>query len=287
MKTSFYAICLVSAVVLVPLIASAQIKTGTGTLVILNSSQEEIVVAADSRMHMASAHRDFDDRCKITAFGDELIVAAAGTTYSFAQGGRVVLWDAHTIARKIFDGLSKERTQEPTPLRFAKAWGNEVKEKLKADLVRDRQETLQGVPGNLLANAIFAGFYHGSPFIVVVEITFSITDNGQIETEFSLDTFEEPVWEMIGHSDVAYELFEGRTDRAHEWWHDMKARIRKDDDPIAFVTIDAVRFSMANQPLEKIGNEMVQPIGGPIDAVRLKRTGGIDWIQRKENCPSN
>jgi hypothetical protein len=285
MKTSFYAVRLASAVVLVPLIAGAQLETGIGTLVILESTQDEIVVAADSRMHVQQ--RELDDRCKITALGNELIFAASGTTQFFFPDPRFA-WDAHTIARNVFRRLSQERTKEPMPLRLANAWRDEVKKKLKADLRRDPQETIQGAYENSLIDAIFAGFDGNSPLIVRGSITYTKTASGQFETNFSIsDLFREPGVEMIGHSDVAYELFEGRTDRAHQWRHDMKARIRKDDDPIAFVAIDAVRFSMANQPLEKIGNEMVQPIGGPIDAVRLKRMGGIDWIQRKENCPSN
>jgi hypothetical protein len=288
MKSPFCIVALVSVIILVSisLKASTQVETGTGTLVILDSSQDEIVVAADSRMHVASTHQKFDNRCKVTALGNELIFAASGTTYAFSRDGGIV-WDVHTIARDVFVRLSKKIAKEPMPLRLANAWGDQVKEKLNADLMRNPQETLQGAYENTLVSAIFAGFYEGSPLVVVGEFTFKTASTGQIETEFSFfDVAKGPTWEMIGNTDIAYELFEGRSSRAHQWSQDVNARIPKDGDPLAFKIIDAVRFSMENYPLVKIGDEMFQPIGGPIDAVRLKRKGGIEWIQRKQNCPS-
>jgi hypothetical protein len=50
------------------------------------------------------------------------------------------------------------------------------------------------------------------------------------------------------------------------------------------MAIEAVRLSIEHYPLVNIGGRMVQPLGGPIDAVRLRRTNSLEWIQRKESC---
>jgi hypothetical protein len=57
---------------IVPLTAFAQVEAGT--FVVLESSQTEIVVAADSR---AIGWVKTDKSCKIRAFGNELIFAAS------------------------------------------------------------------------------------------------------------------------------------------------------------------------------------------------------------------
>jgi hypothetical protein len=283
MKTPSCMASVVNACILISLLAGGPVTTGTGTLIILQASKEEIVVAADSRMHYLNGN--FDDRCKINAFGDELIFAAAGTTLDKDETG--VRWDAHTIARSVFDRLSKDSVDVPLPRRFAEAWGNEVNTKLKEDLIRNPQETLQGSSDNVLISAIFAGFYDDSPLTSQVFIAY---DN-QLHTKVISNTEAGPTSlatsPMHGHFEIADELFNGKTERACKWRKGLMARTPKGSDPLAFMTIDAISFSIANQRPRNIGNEMVDLIGGPIDAVRLKRTGGIDWIHRKKNCPAN
>src|SRR5271167_886932 len=108
----------------IPLTAFAQIESGT--FVTLESSQNEIVVAADSRSIIDG--KELDDSCKIRALGNELIFSTAG------EAGVVNKWDSFTIAENLFRRLSQEKAAEPVPIRLANAWGNEVKSKLKAQI---------------------------------------------------------------------------------------------------------------------------------------------------------
>jgi hypothetical protein len=175
------------------------------------------------------------------------------------------------------------------PIRLATVWGEQVKKKLELDLIRNRQEILwNATDGNTLTSAVFAGFYENSPLIVTGSITYTVAANGHIKTSFSiLNIYRKPKAVMIGRTDIANELFTHQTERARKWLQDLTLRTPPGADPVAMPAIGSVEFSIENYPLVNIGNQMLPPLGGPIDAVRLKREGGIEWIQRKPNCPSD
>jgi hypothetical protein len=266
---------------LASLTAAAQKESGT--LIVLNASQNEIVVAADSRS--LSEVAQFDNRCKITALGNQLIFAASGDTGYGPTDGRSLYWDAHTIAQMIFLRLYREKTAKPMPVRLAETWGKEVKSKLKSDLKRDKQGTLCGVEDNTLTSALFAGFYDGSPFIITGAITYSISPNGVVATSFSItNIFRRPQAVFLGREDIANELFTGKTPRSVQWRQSVAMMTTPSDDAIALPAIEAIRFSIEHYPLKNIGGELLPPIGGPIDAVRLTQAKGVEWIQRKESC---
>ncbi|MGA2102367.1 MAG: hypothetical protein ABSG34_14760, partial [Candidatus Sulfotelmatobacter sp.] len=66
-----------------------------------------------------------------------------------------------------------------------------------------------------------------------------------------------------------------------------KARLPTGFDLLAFYMIEMVKLSIEHQAGEIIDGTRVETIGGPIDAVKLSRSGGIEWINRKDNCPAN
>ena len=136
-------------------------------------------------------------------------------------------------------------------------------------------------------NVLFAEFDHGSPLMVSGDITYSIGTNGEVETFFLFHPWTtSPVAIHLGDYELADELFSRQTPRAVAWANSLQ--VRKDDpDGIAVRTIEAIRFSIENHPAIDVGNGMtLRPIGGPIDAVRLSPKG-IEWLQRKPNCPKN
>jgi hypothetical protein len=274
------AICAVFLAVL-PLTALAQIEFGT--LILLDSSPDEIVVAADSRAYSASTQ--FDNRCKITALGNQVIFAASGKTALPSADARIE-WDSHTIARDIFRRLRAKKTNQPMPMRLAKAWGRQVQKKLELDIQRDRKETLSGVKDDLLTSALFAGFDQNAPYIVTGFITYGRAPNGSMYTHFSIGAVSRRAAAVqLGKTDIATELFAQKTERAIQWRKSL--RIENADDRIAIPVISALQFSIENYPPIDLGGRMVPALGGPIDAVRLTRTQGIQWIQRKPNCPEN
>jgi hypothetical protein len=260
--------------------AAAQVKSGT--LVILNASQDEIVAAADSRVYTPVTQ--FDNGCKITTLGNQLIFAASGTTgYGSPERGSLY-WDSHAIARNIFLRLSRKKAKQPMPIRLARAWGQEVKKKVEADLKQDgKDEVFFGVEENRLTSAVVAGFDNGSPLIVTVALMVVISARGSTNVSSAIaDIFTTPRAVSLGRVDIANEIFYGKTPRAIQWRSDLA--LMRTGDPIAVPAIKAIEFSIEHYPLVSIGGKTLPALGGPVDAVRLSRAKGVEWIQRKDNC---
>lgn len=270
-------------VILVSLHAIAQIESGT--IIVLNSSQNEIAVAADSRSHNATTY--VDNRCKISALGNELIFAASGKTgYGQLNGTRLV-WDAHAIAHEKFRQLDRKHTKT-LPLKLATSWGNEVKKKLQTDLINDRAETISGANGDRLTAAIFAAFNSNGISIITGQVTYRFRDNGKPVTAFTItNKIERPIAVFIGDAEIADEFNANATSRAAQWRDEANIEATKAQDSVAFLAIKIVGLSIEFQPVKIINGNMMHTIGGPIDALRLIHGQGIEWIQRKANCPEN
>jgi hypothetical protein len=221
----------------------------------------------------------------ITALGDQLIFAASGTTGNAGFKG-IAPWDAHTIARDVFRKYAAKRRQQPMFSSISQEWAKRVKNHIKVEVKKYRNEVLPWIIGNSFISAVFAGFYNGSPYITIAAVTYDVSEDGKGKVQSSITkTITKPTSVMLGRNEIADELFAGKTERAQEWRKSLTPVTT--DDGYAFAAIKAVEFSIENYPLVNIKGEMLPPLGGPVDAVRLRRTGGIDWIQKKENCPAN
>jgi len=266
---------------IISLHASAQIQSGT--TIVLMSTKDEIVVTADSRAFNASI--DLDDSCKITALGNRLLIAATGEAFARNSDERLA-WDAHTIGRNVFDEISKEESGEPLAVRVANAWGNKIKEKLQNDLNINPNEVLLGAKSNSLAHILVAGFDHDKPVWVAGQITYRVNPAGVYEAGYSVLHISTTSGDVaLGYTDIANEFLADKTPRAIRWRNNLHGN--PGDDPIAVGLIEAVRLAIKYTPPIHYGNRTLYPVGGPIDAVRLSRSNGIQWIQRKPNCPKN
>jgi hypothetical protein len=263
-------------------------QSESGTLVILTSSQDELVMAADSMSH--SSTMEFKDRCKITALGDQLVFAATGNTAYGTSDMRTIYWDGHTIAKKLFTHLAIKRAAEPMPLRLAKAWGEEMKTKFEAEARKDSASLAFGTDDNVLAAAMFAGFLDHFPYIVITQITYRKSPQGHYSFNSEItNTFQRPINIKIGRTLIADELFDGKTPRAVQWKYSVGRLIVKSpsDDPLGLWAGEAIQYSIDHYPLVNIGGKMLPPLGGPVDIVRLRQGKGMDWIRVKDNCPKN
>jgi hypothetical protein len=254
------------------LTALAQVKAGT--FIALRSSNDEIVVAGDSRNIIGG--KEFDDSCKVRAFGGELIFAVAGIGGAIhSTVGRS--WDSRTIARSLFLRLSREPANDPLAIRLASAWGNKVKEKLKVEAARDKDVVAGKKPGSDLTSGLFVSFYNKAPLIVIGAVTYSIDLRGAVDTRFAIQNiYREPQTVMLGETDVAAEL----GSHVQQWEQALPFSV----DPIATWAIAAVKFGIDHSPLIVSNGRTVRSIGGPVDAARLTPENGIRWIQIKPSC---
>jgi hypothetical protein len=79
--------------------ASGQVKTD-GTMVVVNASEKELVIAADSRRFSPSSYYS-DDTCKISIFGGKLVFTVAGRAGPKVKPNSQ-FWNAFTVARQQF-----------------------------------------------------------------------------------------------------------------------------------------------------------------------------------------
>jgi hypothetical protein len=244
------------------------------------------VIAADSRVYSTDAYSD--DACKISAFGNSLIFAASGLA-SYKPPDGSAGWDTHAIAKAIFVSLSQKASAEPMPLRLGRAWVEEVKNKLKQALESDRRIlSLQDTDDNKLTTGWFVDFNDGVPFVVTAQVTYAISADGHITTDSSVVGTPGIQEDFLGRSEMAEELYEQKTYRSKQWMKELVANGPPGGDTVSNNAIRTVKNSIENYPKDiQVGNQTISPIGGPIDAIKLRRLGGIEWIQRKPNCHAN
>ena len=260
--------------------AFAQMEAGT--FIAVNSSQDEIVIAGDSRS--TDHFSKFDDRCKVTALGNRLVFAASGFTAASSAGGGPAAWDAHSIARNLFTKLSSENksTWQPLPVRLADAWEKEVERKLVLTFKSDRK-AFANAEGDELVEVVFAWFDKGRPIILIGRIKYDIGPDGNLYARFDKEVSLAGRSVMLGDGNIARELEYHRSARARRWMKTLPVS----RDPVATKTIREVQFAIDHSRKIQVGGESVPVIGGQIDAVRLTQAKGIEWLKRKPNCPSD
>jgi hypothetical protein len=127
---------------LIRLNAAGQEKAD-GTIIVINSANNEIVFAADTRTAFGDSYTD--DSCKIRAFGDKVLFAASGRDGVRDKRTHVYLWNANTIAKNLFLAATKKGASTHLTEQLASSWGIAVKEHLERDIVRDKKVALSGM----------------------------------------------------------------------------------------------------------------------------------------------
>lgn len=119
--------------------AIAQIEAD-GTIIVINSSQNEIVFAADSRTAFSSSYSD--QECKIRAFGNEVLFATSGRGGQRNKITHAYVWNANTFAKNAFLAVVKEGPPQHIADQLAGSWGIAMKKQLAQDIAADRSLAL-------------------------------------------------------------------------------------------------------------------------------------------------
>ncbi|HTT19487.1 MAG TPA: hypothetical protein VMG82_11100 [Candidatus Sulfotelmatobacter sp.] len=139
------------------LIGCASGQLSVGSIAVLQSADDYLVIAADSKRLSAkgvSLHS-----CKVDALDEQLVFAITGySSYSGVRGN----WDAISVARQHYRQLAKTPRHELISA-LAETFGRDIAAKLEPD-VRGHPE--EGWP-QTLGTAIFAGFDEQHQRVVV------------------------------------------------------------------------------------------------------------------------
>jgi hypothetical protein len=249
-----------------------------GSVVALNSSEDELAVAADSRAFIGEG-RYFDNRCKITTLGQQFIFSVTNYTgrgVFDAKSGKPLhlYWDSHTLAKREFARLSHgKHAPNNFMLQLATAWGKGVKREVEHDLIIDRSGTILGFDGQIVTSAIFAGFEHGILSIVTARITYEPLSG--LKFSATIDRTLRTI--VLGHDAIAQEFTANQTARAKGWNRDMRTGYSNAVDGVAFFTYQMVDLSIRYLPSSA-------GVGYPIDEIVLHRAGKLDWVKCKTQC---
>ena len=273
------------AILVIRVGASAQIQSGS--VAVITSSKEEIVIAADSRRIAGDSYTD--SACKITALGNKLIFAAVGHT-GFGPPNGPAIWNSQTLARNEFVRLQRKQTTHDWTLDLARAWGNATKIKVQGLLTKYGRTFLVGLDGNDITSAAFAGFDEdGAVSLVRSVIAYQTTKQGLLATSrFDRILIVPGEMQVLGEGEIASEI-NGNTPAAAQLRQEAEADIRSGHwkDPTVFWAIEAVRLTIEHHPGKINNGRLISSVGGPVDAVILSHPSGVHWIQRKDNCPAN
>ena len=280
---------LIGAIVLPLLIgldATGQVGAN-GTIIVIYSSQNEIVFAADSRVAFGDSYSDKD--CKIRALGGKALFAASGRGGQRNKITHVYSWDANTFARNAFVGIVKKGASQHIADQLASAWGIAMKRQLEQDIAADRSLAFANTENDgTIALGAFADFEKDGTFLIVVErLVYEVATNGAIAVKAFVDykTTSQSSPYYMGKGEIAREAYAHQTPRSKEWQRDFDMGSRFSADPVVFATKYFVSLTIDNYPAMRTDSKGTpfSIVGGPIAVARLT-TKGVEWIE-KGNCP--
>jgi hypothetical protein len=238
-----------------------------GSVFYLDFSQDEITISADSR-GTSSLGSHFDTDCKISAFGDKFVFVFVGAVRSDG-------WDAHTVARQVWEVDSKSVSDATELVHMVyKDWVT------KMEAIYRRPEVLSRLKEPTIANAAFAATDQaGNLFAVGVNITRSLDSNGTKHVSHNGNEILPTRSISGGRDEVLTEFLDRTSPRAKDYLAEFIPRISllpPHERRAAFAS-KLIEWSIQLNPHQS-------DLGFPIDVLQLRRTSGVHWVTLKKNC---
>lgn len=291
MKKSLFVIA-----ALIPYSAFAQVSHGTS--IAFNFSEDQIVVAADSR----TLPRTFggqnlapdDSKCKILAFGQQLVFTGSGHSgYRPGLSYLPISWDDFLTAADSVKAVPKQEMGDTYINAIAKAWVDTTSDHWRslyqAELFRVMDLSRQF--NSSLTSAIFIGS-NGRHFYQAVAIIFFDTTNPISPINSVIGKQLGNCWPCgqrtidsicVGgsHIDVAAEFC---SSRKPEDKIVVRTQLQKANDRTKLAT-KIVELTIDKYGQTATGN--YGDVGGEVDVLTLSNNGTVTWNHRKPQCPES
>jgi len=249
-----------------------------GTIIVVNASQNELVIAADSRENGTHSYDDRD--CKISTFGDKFVFVASGRV-GLRNHPSSAFWDSHAIAKKEFSRLIRKSTANNlTATVLVTAWGMATKEEIEKRIAHPRAPLLAGLDGNVVVQGLFGRIgKDGHSDIALAKIRYELVGNKALieladPHEFGLDEFPY----FLGRGEAI-------ANASNTQKRDVQTKALVSNDPTATLAIEMVRFTIDYLPPDHTDSNgrPFSVVGYPISAVKLT-SKGVEWVE-EGNCP--
>jgi hypothetical protein len=271
---------------------NAQTSPLHGTTLVLSYSQDEIILAADSRGVQLVGHYTFifDNICKIGILGNRAMFAVAGFDGVCALGG-TSCWDSgHDLARDLFKKL--DRSDSNIAEELADEWAESMAEVMVRFYRIPSHWDRPADPSIPVTTAFFASVdEHGVMQAANAQI---FRDDPIIEpTSIRVETTSKPrndppkgVWHLLtggSGGNTAFEFAVGATSRAIEERKGWPVLVEMQVGSAAQMEENAVRLVDLSIQFFPVRKGKPSEVASPVDAARLT-SSGVSWIQHKTNC---
>jgi hypothetical protein len=202
------------ALVLAPT-ASAQLSFGS--IAVLQSADDYLVIAADS-LNLSAKGVSLHS-CKVDALDDQLVFANTGYgSYAGVRGK----WEAVGLARQHYRKLAKTPRHELIPA-IAEAYGADLAAKLEPDVKAHPEENWPQV----LATALLAGFDEMQQRIVIEVKVHQVRDgHGVGYSTRRFPASDSAYAEVMGETSIAAEFAAGETQRSQSWRSGLDSQVK-------------------------------------------------------------
>lgn len=279
-----------TAVGLVLMLAATECSTQnnvnvlSGTILAFSLTDQELIVAVDSRMHFGKPGVPAtDSACKVIQLSEKAIFFYSGGAGEIrSMSTNELFFSANSLARDSYD-LFREKPNQQRLREAAISWGQNMKSRLDR-LLPTSPDARSSV--GLVGLGGFGGLdTNGAPFLYLVNIGITVDQQGHAVSSSFVVTQADPNSPIpigVGGTDSSAgvsEFLANKTVRAKTANREFEKNVRTRSKRNA----DAYRITAAVEAAVRWGKDDAL-VGGPVDAVVLERGKSIRWIQRKPQC---
>jgi hypothetical protein len=254
------------ALVLVP---GARAQLSFGSIAVLQSAGDYLVIAADSKNLSAKGVSLL--ACKVDALDDQLIFASTGYgSYAGVRGK----WDAIALARQHYHQLANLPRADMISA-LAEAYGGDLAARFEPDI---KAHSKEGWP-QILVTAVFAGFDEKRQRVVIeVNLHQVRRDGGEVAYSTKrLPASDADYAEILGETSIAEEFAAGRTLRSQSWRNQL-------DFQVQGLGVKERMIAGAEKIIQLTAKYEPSVVGGAVDTVLVSRKAGVKWVHRKPEC---
>lgn len=242
----------------------------SGTILATDSSQEQLVIVADSRTTNSSGHTD-DCKCKIHTLDDGVVFVEGGRTRIGDRRTGTVTVDATKIATKVQHDNAGASVEI-----LANLWAKEMLQSFAGAGVGNA--LIEGLHDRNIVTCIFARARADGGISAFVSAVDYQLDGKDLLLLARVSPLGQGRTVFFYADDLVFEFLKGETRRASEGNIQLKKGLElrhiTDTAPYRLIAGVEAAIKWSKNPL----------IGGPVDAVIIRKNGQIDWLQRKESC---
>jgi len=266
--------------------AFAQIQHGT--TIVINKTNDKIMVAADSRGFNFADPPD-DCECKIAALGKYTIYAASGAPNLKFLLGTGPSWNSSEEAHKAYRSLISHEGENNFASMVAKVWGRALAFNWSIAYKHDSKIVLRAsdANGGYLVRAFF-GWTDSKGQNLVALFTEITVDPKRFPIILASDPTEDTSRDFwtLGIAEMVNEFINPKSEITKlERAYQLTILSTNPPDADIWKIARYVQLEITYHVPGR-GPTAISEIGGSVDAVTLTKGEGVRWFQRKSNCPA-